>query len=98
MRIRNNSINWQKRINANQLVSAITSHKSVLGGAATSLYIMVEVVILVQIQSFFFNSFDALPSDDKSEYNVDGYLSDECREHEVSLTLLYNMLYIYYQK
>ena len=56
---------------------------------------MVEVVILVEIHSFSFNSFDALPSD---EYNVDGYLSDECREHEVSLTLLYNMLYIYYQK
>ena len=49
---------------------------------------MVEVVILVQMQSFSFNSFDALPSDNKSEYNVDGYLSDECREHEVSLTHL----------
>ena len=55
---------------------------------------MVEVVILVQIQSFSFHSLYTLPSNDKSEYNVDDYLSDECREHEVSLTLLYNVIYL----
>ena len=95
--MRNKSIYGQQRNNANQLVFATTSHKSVSRWSCYFLSVCiswVEVVMLVQIHSFSFNSFDILPSDDKSEYNVDGYLPDECREHELSLTLLYNVIYL----
>ena len=75
MRMRSNSINGQKCINANQLVPAITSHKSVFRWSCCVCVSWLEVVILVQIQ-ISFEFVYALPSDDESDDNIDGYLSD----------------------